>query len=536
MAVPVDSSGEAYRGTPASPGRAWGPVHCARRADTTLDDPVSGDPRTVLRQAVAAAVNDLRRLASEAAPDSAGILDFQIEMLLDEEILTPAFARIAAGEGAALAWAGAMTAYINSFVPDDRDDDAFAARVADLTDLRQRVLDALAGRLRADFPAGAIYVGADMPPSVFLAHDWSAGGGIALGAGSAISHVALLARARGVPMVVGLGEITLADGDSALIDGDEGLLRLAPPEVQPVPMVAARRAAPPPGPLPTGRRFTLGVNINSLADLEAFDVAAVDGIGLVRTEFLFPTAADALNEERHVAAYVQLLARLNGRPVTVRMLDLGGDKTLAGVAEGGAASLLGLRGIRLLLAYPELARVQARALLRAAALGPLSVLLPMVTLPGEVTAMAQIFAEEEARLAARGVSVARPPLGIMVEVPAAALTLDLFGAAAFFSVGTNDLIQYLSAAARDNPAVAPLNAGSEIALFRLLDQVSASARALSKPLSVCGDLAGEPQGLARLVAAGFRDVSVAPSRLEAVHELLRGAVNADTGAGVAHGP
>ncbi|WAC29368.1 putative PEP-binding protein [Ancylobacter sp. SL191] len=537
MAVPVEPRPRDHRGTPASPGRARGPVHSARRADAALDDPVSGDPRAVLRQAVAVAVDDLRRLAAEAAPDSAGILDFQIEMLLDEEILTPALVRIDAGEGAVLAWAGAMTAYINSFVPDDRDDDAFAARVADLTDLRQRVLDALAGRPIADFPAGAIYVGADMPPSVFLAHDWSAGGGIALGAGSAISHVALLARARGVPMVVGLGELALADGEGAVIDGDEGLLRLAPPEVEPVsPVMAARLTAPPVAPMPTGGTFTLGVNINSLADLEAFDVAAVDGVGLVRTEFLFPTAADALNEERHVTAYVQILARLKGRPVTVRMLDLGGDKALAGVAEGGAASLLGLRGIRLLLAYPELARVQARALLRAAALGPLSVLLPMVTLPGEVTAMAQIFAEEEARLAARGVSVARPPLGIMVEVPAAALTLDLFGAAAFFSVGTNDLMQYLSAAARDNPAVAPLTAGSEIALFRLLDQVSASARALAKPLSVCGDLAGEPQGLARLIAAGFRDISVAPSRLASVRELLRGAVNADACAGVAHGP
>lgn len=510
MAAPVEDESQILRGTAAAPGRAVGPVHLARMAAPVVVQP--RDAEAALRAALAVAVDELRALAGGADMAAAGILEFQIEMLLDEEILTPALVRIRRGEGVALAWAGAMGAYIDGFTQKEGDDDAFAARIADLADMRQRVLNALAGRTSPDFPAGAIYVGNDMAPSTFLAHDWSAGGAIALRAGSAIGHVAVLARARAVPMVVDLGPLDPAPGDRLLVDGDTGLVRLNPVQATSLhpakPHASSFQAAFPAG-------VSLSVTINTLDDLCRFDPQMVEGVGLVRTEFLFASAAEALSEAQHEEVYRQILEKLDGRPVTVRMLDLGGDKTLAGIG-AGSTSPLGQRGIRLLLAYPELARVQIRALLRAAAFGPLRVLLPMVTLPEEVTAMARLFAQEEERLAGQGLAMRRPPVGIMVEVPATALTLDMFDEAAFFSVGTNDLLQYLSAASRDNPAVAPLAAGSQTALFRLLEQVSASAGQLGKPVSICGDLAGDPEGLARLVAAGFRDVSVAPGRLAAL--------------------
>lgn len=535
MAGPFSARPRDRRGTPASPGRALGPAFRARDRAAAVVAPVTGDAADCLRAAVALAATELRALSAGADPQSTGVLDFQIEMLLDEEMLVPALERIAKGDGAALAWAGAMGAYIDAFTADGDRDDAFAARVADLSDLRQRVLDALAGRAPADFPEGAVYVGDDMAPSLFLAHDWSQGGAIALAAGSAIGHVALLARARGVPMVIGLGELDVSEGQLVLVDGDAGLVRLDPAARPSTPPLTSPLTPPPtspptpplrsmaaPGGDETGDAAParLCVNINTLSDLDNFDLDSVDGVGLVRTEFMFASAAEVLFEERHVAYYRQIVHRLAGRPVTLRMLDFGGDKTLPGIAEGGPASLLGERGIRLLLAHPELARIQARALMRVAALGPVSVLLPMVTIPAELHEMRGLFEEEAARLARLGVPARLPPIGIMVEVPAAALTLDLFGAAAFFSVGTNDLMQYLSAAARDNPATAPLNAQSEPALFRLLDQVRAAARALGTPLSVCGDLASTPQGLARLLAAGFRDVSVAPRHLPAVRAQL----------------
>ena len=553
MAAPMAGPRE-LRGKPASPGRALGPAFRAP-APAAPSLPAGGDARAALAAAVTLAIEELRVLAAGADAQSAGVLDFQIEMLLDEDMLEPALRRIARGEGAALAWAGAMDAHIATLVADadasgedalaesagergagedafaesaewrGAGEDAFAARASDLADLKQRVLDALAGRARADFPEAAIYVGHDMPPSLFLAHDWSKGGGIALAAGSTVSHVAMLARARGVPMVIGLGPLAIPGGQPLLVDGSEGLVRLDPGEpVAEVPIPPAVPAAPPAPPRAEPAAidgFRLSVNLNSLTDLDAVEPATVDGVGLVRSEFLFLSPAEALSEERHVACYRRIVTRFAGRPVTLRLLDLGGDKALPGLIEGGPASLLGERGIRFLLAHPELARIQARAILRVAAFGPVSVLLPMVTLPAEVTAMAELFDEEAARLARLGVPVRRPPLGIMVEVPAAALTLDLFAEAAFFSVGTNDLMQYLSAAARDNPAVAPLNTGSETALFRLLAQISTAAHALGKPVSVCGDLAGDPEAVARLMALGFRDFSVAPSRLPALRALLR---------------
>ncbi|MCB4771657.1 phosphoenolpyruvate--protein phosphotransferase [Ancylobacter sp. Lp-2] len=556
MAGPRELTGKA-----ASPGRACGP---AFRALAPAAPPAMAgeDARAALAGAVTVAIGELRALAAGADAESAGVLDFQIEMLLDDDLIEPALARIARGEGAALAWAGAMDAHIAALVADDGHDaadtigargagedafadgvgergsgedafadgvgergageDAFAARAADLADLRQRVLDALAGRPRADFPAAAIYVGDDMPPSLFLAHDWSKGGGIALGAGSTVSHVAMLARARGVPMVIGLGPLAVVAGQPLLVDGTAGRVGLDPaePVAPPLPTIIPAAVAGP------GGAFRLSVNLNSLSDLAAVDPATVDGVGLVRSEFLFLSPAEALSEERHVDCYRAILARFSGRPVRLRLLDLGGDKALPGLVEGGPASLLGERGIRFLLAHPDLARIQARAILRAAADSPatrdsVSVLLPMVTLPQEVAAMAALFDEEAARLARLGIAARRPPLGIMVEVPAAALTLDLFEAAAFFSVGTNDLMQYLSAAARDNPIAAPLNAGSETALFRLMAQIATTAEALGKPVSVCGDLAGDPEALARLVGLGFRDFSVAPSRLAAIGPLRR---------------
>ncbi|MFD2032452.1 putative PEP-binding protein [Ancylobacter dichloromethanicus] len=426
--------------------------------------------------------------------------------------------------------------------------DAFALRAVDVADLQHRVLDAMAGRTRADFPEGSVYVGRDMPPSVFLAHDWSGGGAIALGAGSMASHVAMLARARGVPMVVGLGALPGEPGEPLLVDGTAGTVHLHPDQrlAAPSPAMPLEMGAPElvfsgvaiavsgAATAVSGAATAVGLfaNIDTLADLDALDPARVDGVGLVRTEFLLATAAEALNEERHLACYRRILAHLAGKPVTLRMLDLGGDKALPGLVESDAASVLGERGVRILLAHPDLARIQARALIRAAALGPVSVLLPMVTLPSELAAMARLFDEEAARLARQGVPGVRPPLGIMVEVPAAALTLDLFTEARFFSVGTNDLMQYLAAAARDNPSVAHLHAEAETAMFRLLDHICATARRLDRPVSVCGDLAAEPRAVGRLLALGVAGLSVAPGRLAAVRAAMA-AGPLPTGAGPA---
>ncbi len=212
--------------------------------------------------------------------------------------------------------------------------------------------------------------------------------------------------------------------------------------------------------------LTCLINIGHPSELAAVN-ADCAGIGLLRSEFLMASVADLANEERQYRLYGEVLQWAGERPVTVRLLDLGGDKTLGGFGDTERNPFLGMRGIRLLLAHPDLLRVQARALLRAAVLGNLKVMLPMVTVASEIAETRRIFAEEAEGLSRRHVAARMPEIGMMVEVPAAALMLDTFVDADFFSLGTNDLAQYLSAAARDSGAVSSLHDRTLPALMRL---------------------------------------------------------------------
>jgi phosphotransferase system enzyme I (PtsI) len=515
-------------GQAASAGIAYGPAHVA--VDPTqpfLPQASVAIERQNLTRAVRVAAAELEALINRSDADSAEILDFQIEMLLDEEILELTFARIASGDSAALAWAGGLDAFIADI--ELSGDPAFSARAADVIDIKNRVLAVLSGRSVSDFPDGSIFIAKDIAPSLFLAHDWSRGGGIALTGGSTVSHVALLARAKSVPMVVGLGELAAEPGEMILLDGTHGRAMINPPDgAMPAEHVVARQPADDLPHVPAdGRCYTtdgtsigLWLNVNDASDFERLDPGAVDGIGLVRTEFLMSAPADVIDEERQFEWYRRVLTWAGRRPVTIRMFDLGGDKALSGLGGAEDTSFLGVRGVRFLLARPEIARAQARALLRAGMAGNLRVMLPMVTVPSELAAMSAIFREEAALLTKRAIPHTLPPIGIMVEVPATALTLDLFGNAAFFSFGTNDLAQYLAAAARDNPAVGPLHADAEQALFRLLKLAVDTVKTLDIPVSVCGDMAGAPDYTARLLACGFRDFSMAPSRLNAIRSAV----------------
>jgi phosphoenolpyruvate-protein phosphotransferase (PTS system enzyme I) len=197
--------------------------------------------------------------------------------------------------------------------------------------------------------------------------------------------------------------------------------------------------------------------------------------------------------------------------VTIRTLDAGADKPIPGLTlDFETNPFLGVRGIRLSLAKPEAFRVQLRALARAAAHGAIEVMLPMIAVPGELAAARCYLDEEVAALTAAGIACRRPPLGIMVEVPAAAIAIERFDAD-FFSIGSNDLTQYVMAAARDNDAVADLNDPANVAVLRLIAQVAAHGRATGKKVSLCGDAGGEPRLIGHLLAAGLRALSVAPS-------------------------
>ncbi|MBX4975205.1 phosphoenolpyruvate--protein phosphotransferase [Rhizobium lentis] len=503
----------------ASPGIASGPAFLAEEPKAA-SAPGNAGGYGALEKAIDISIGELERLAEGADAESRDIIDFQIEVLRDPSIAEATGARMQADENVVFAWVATLDAYIDEL--EAADEEQMRARAIDILDIKNRVLGALAGTPVADFPPGSIFVGKDMEPSRFLAHDWSKGGGIALFAGSTAGHVALLARAKSVPMVVGTGRFSATDGDPVGVDGDAGAVILKAGGMLIPPLAPAGDIKAESDELRTadGVPILISININDPAEIDALDPATA-GVGLMRSEFSVTSIADAASEERQLAIYRRVLEQAGERPVIIRMLDIGGDKPLAGFEDLPALEP-GLRGIRLLLARPEIARVQARALLRAAVFGKLSVMLPMVTFPDEIDRMRELFREEAEKLGRRSLLHRMPPLGMMVEVPSAALMLETFASAAFFSFGTNDLTQYLAASARDGNEA---DAGKAApAVLRLIEQ--AVKLAGDKPVSICGDMAGDPRYLPGLLAAGLRHFSVAPARRPAIRSAITG-LNAD---------
>jgi phosphotransferase system enzyme I (PtsI) len=256
------------------------------------------------------------------------------------------------------------------------------------------------------------------------------------------------------------------------------------------------------------------INVAEPEELDRLDPAICDGIGLVRTEFLFHRPGGLPDEEAQYRAYRRIVAWAAGRPVVLRTLDAGGDKPVPGLTVPDESNpFLGTRGIRLSLARPEVFRVQLRAMARVAAEGEVKVMMPMVTVPEEIAAAGALLDQAVAELGGEGIACKRPPLGIMVEVPAVAVEPALFAAADFFSIGSNDLTQYVTASARDISAVAGLNDPGHPAVLSLIRRVVAVARELGREVSLCGDMGGDPAHIPTLVAAGLRSVSVAPPLL-----------------------
>ena len=241
----------------------------------------------------------------------------------------------------------------------------------------------------------------------------------------------------------------------------------------------------------------------------------------MRSEFLFADGKPLPGEEQQYRAYRRFLEWAEGRPVTIRTLDIGGDKPIAGLTAADERNpFLGLRGVRLTLQRRDVFRIQLRALARAAVHGRLKVVIPMVTIPEELSATASLLDECLEELQRDGVLCARPSLGIMVEVPAVAVCPELFAKADFFSIGSNDLTQYVTASSRDAPAVAALNDAANPAVAKLIASVARYGRDNAIPVSLCGDMASDPAHLASLLDAGLVSLSVAPARIARVKRAL----------------
>lgn len=483
----------------------------------------SGDPALeaqALEAAVAGALGDLAALLAGAGAEGGAILEFQVAMLEDDLLAAPAFGAIAGGRPAHEAWREALDAEAAGY--DSAEDEYFRARAADLRDIRDRVLAHLSGAAAAaPVPPGAIVAGEDLPPSRFLSIDWSRGGALALMGGSPTSHVAMLARSRGVPAVVGLGPALAQVSGQVLVDASRGVVVVRPgaetlrafeQAARAQRDVDARAAAAALAPATTadGTPVRVLLNVADPAELDSLDPALCDGIGLVRTELMFHAAAGLPDEDTQYRAYRRIVEWARGRPVTVRTLDAGGDKPIAGLTVDGEANpFLGVRGLRLCFARPEVFMTQLRALARAAVHGELKVMLPMVTQPAELARARAMLGEAVQSLRVRGEAARMPPLGIMVEVPACAVAADLFEAD-FYSIGSNDLAQYVAAAGRDVPALAELADPVQTAMLRLMAGVVSAARARGVEVSLCGDAGGDAAAIPRLLEAGLRALSMAP--------------------------
>ncbi len=530
-------------GIGASPGLAIGRIHVLANAEAAIPDAplplAEGGAR--LEAAIRITRAQLKALEDDTArrlgPGEAAIFRAHAGLLDDPDLITTTCQLMVEGHGLAWSWHQAVERVAAGLAA--LGNPVLAGRAADLRDVGRRVLGqidpSLAGGSLHDLPEGpVILVAEDLAPSDTAGLDPSRVIGLATATGGPTSHTAILARTLGLPALVagGPGLLELEPGTEAVLDGATGRLHLAPGETDLASARAflaaqqeqrAREAAQRAEPAATrdGHRIEVTANIN-LPDQAAFALAqGAEGVGLMRTEFLFLECGDTPGEEDQYAIYRAMLEALGGRRLIVRALDIGGDKQVPHLRLPVEANpFLGVRGARLLLRRPDLMEPQLRALYRAAAAGgPLSIMFPMVTSVPEVVALRAACERIRAELGAPAV-----PVGIMVEVPAAAVLADALARHVdFFSVGTNDLTQYVLAIDRQNPELAAEADSLHPAVLRLIAQTVEAATRHGRWVGVCGGLAGEPFGAALLTGLGVAELSMTPRDIPGVKAVLRGA-------------
>jgi phosphotransferase system enzyme I (PtsI) len=514
-----------HSGLAASGGIAIGTIHLQAAAP----DAVPAIAGISLPEAIAATIAQLRELQRGQDDLAADIIEFQIELLEDGTLTETAMARIARGESPAQAFIDDMQAHLAIYL--EAESALFRARAIDVRDLRDRVLRNLAGPAAPpeEEPHGGILVGEEFTPSAFLEKRWNGVKGVATTGGSPASHAATLARARGLPFVVGLqGDVGDLDGRMAIVDGDAGRLLVDPDPATLARYIdrtrererhAARHeaAAGEAAITADGAEVKVYANIDDPMLLDRTPQDWFDGIGLARSELLLVRQGDLVDEQSEIAIYRRLFDWAAGKPTTIRLLDAGGDKPIRGVTVSGETNpFLGVRGIRLLLRQPDLLRRQLAAILAAAESRPARIMIPMVTTVAEIVACRAAL-DEVLRQFPAAVPVA---LGVMVETPALALTIEQADAD-FYSIGSNDLTQYVMAAARDESELADLQRCDHPAVLELVRRVAAHGRAQGREVSLCGDAAGNPAILPQLLRAGVAAISVPPAVAPAVKSIIR---------------
>jgi multiphosphoryl transfer protein len=530
------AAGAVLTGVAVSAGVAIGAAH---RLDAESEPPDrqagdAADETRALHEAIAAArkaiADDRDVVAARAGAGDAAIFDAHLALLEDDALLDPARDAIASGATAERAFHDAAQQVAALYR--GLDEPLLRERATDVLDVGRRVVAAITGTASGGAQASGIVVADELTPADAAGLDLARVLAIATARGSSMAHAAILARALGLPAVVGLGAAVLgvADGTTLLLDGEAGTVTVDPPadvvadarerrERGERRRAAARARAHEPAVTRDGERIEVFANLATGGDAARAVQLGAEGVGLLRTEFLF-LGRDALPGEEEQAETLRDIARaLEGRPLIVRTLDAGADKPLRVLPMPPEDNpFLGVRGIRLTLARPEVLATQLRAILRVAAEHPVKTMLPMVATLAEITATRKLL--DQAR-ADTGID-APMELGIMVEVPAAALAAArLAPHVDFFSLGTNDLTQYTMAAERGDARLAPLLAGPQPAVLRLVQATVAGAATHDRWVGVCGELAGDPAAAILLSGLGVTELSMAAALVPEAKAALR---------------
>jgi phosphotransferase system enzyme I (PtsI) len=539
----------ALTGIPASPGIVVGPVHLLRWEVPDVatriipDDAIPGELqrfRDALERAKERLAQVRDRAASHAGPEEAAIFDVQISMLDDHDLREQVQSYIRQNLAAEKAFDVVLHEWRARFA--HHSSAMMRERVGDLTDVHIRLLSLLLGlpdHDPVDEPKGAkaILVTHDLTPSLTVQLDRVAIAGLATDAGTRTSHVAILARSLGLPAVVGLRDAIsrLTGGENAVLDGSTGTLVINPTDAEvAVFQHRAEREAQDEAelrllvtaePVTTdGVRITLRANVDLPEEAALAATSGAEGVGLMRTEFLVVGRAAMPDEDEQYRAYRRVVEAFGGKPVVIRTFDIGGDTLPAGGFPHEANPFLGWRAIRMCLDESDLFKVQLRALLRAGMHGDIRIMLPLIVTIDEVRQARALLDEAASELEARGVPFRRDlPLGVMVETPAAAMSADILAKeVAFFSIGTNDLVQYTLAVDRGAVNLASRFTPLHPAVLRLIKRTVDQGRAAGLEVAVCGEMASQPVMVFALIGLGVRQLSVGPRAVPLVKHIVRG--------------
>ena len=549
---------ERLKGIGVSSGVAVGPALVAIQRTQVIRFPIAPErvarELSALERARARSHEQLdqirRRIAELKGSDLAAIFDAQL-LMLDDPVLVGRAAAIVDDEHVNAEWAVQRAFDEIAAVFNDVEDPYLHERKGDLHDVAGRLRMNLRGEkggardLLQDLDTPCVLIADELTPSVVAQLDWNRIRGFATDAGSRTYHTAILARSLGVPAVVGLHDVSqrIPAGASVIIDGDTGDVLIDPVAADRQEAEArtrlqrSRRPAPKPdeGPNETtdGVRIQLMANIERSDDVSTALASGAEGIGLYRSEFLLVGGPpDMAGEDEQFELYRHVVEHMAPRPVTIRTFDID-ERQLARplvdpaldarwFPEHERAGHAGLRGIRFGLAQPSIFKTQLRALLRAAAHGPLCIMFPFVSSVHEVRAARALLAEARAELEARALTTPDVPVGIMIEVPSAAFTASLLAREVdFFTIGTNDLIQYTLAVDRTDERVSDHYEPLHPAVLRLLRQVRRGAVRQGIPVSVCGEMASDPVLLRLLIGCGLTEFSMTPGAITIARRVVQ---------------